>query len=243
MYRHVKDYEIRYSDVDAFDRLKLSSLLNFLQESACLSADELGFGYEDLTPKKFGFVIVNNYIELMREIKLGDTLTLKTWPLPPKHMIFNRDFELYCGDEKVGVCTTRWCMINTENYTMMPTSAFFGDKDFSDYDSSRSVEFNGWKILRPQNAQKIYSKTVKYSDYDHYGHVNNTKYADFLMDVFSVDELKNKSIASVQINYVKQCKYGEELTFTRSQNGDFYIVEGEVGGELRVQLRVKLNEV
>ena len=50
MYRHIKSYELRYTDVDAFDNLKLSSLLSFLEESACLSADELGFGYDDIAP-------------------------------------------------------------------------------------------------------------------------------------------------------------------------------------------------
>ena len=51
MYRHIKSFELRYTDVDAYDNLKLSSLLSFLEESACLSADELGFGYADVAPK------------------------------------------------------------------------------------------------------------------------------------------------------------------------------------------------
>ncbi len=38
MYRHIKNYEIRYMDTDAFDNIKLSALLGILQESSCLSA-------------------------------------------------------------------------------------------------------------------------------------------------------------------------------------------------------------
>ena len=52
MYKNIKKYELRYTDVDAYDNLKLSSLLSFLEESACLSADELGFGYTDVAPRK-----------------------------------------------------------------------------------------------------------------------------------------------------------------------------------------------
>ena len=74
MYRHKKDYELRYTDVDAYDNLKLSSLLSFLEESACLSADELGFGYKDIAPKHFGFIIANWYIKLERNIKWLATL-------------------------------------------------------------------------------------------------------------------------------------------------------------------------
>ena len=116
MYRHIKSYELRYTDVDAFDNLKLSSLLSFLEESACLSADELGFGYDDIAPSNLGFVVVNWYIELNRAVKLGEILTVHTWPIKPKMLIFLRDFELFCGEEKVGVCTARWCMIDTRTF-------------------------------------------------------------------------------------------------------------------------------
>ena len=62
MYRNIKNYELRYTDVDAYDNLKLSALLSFMEESACRSADELGFGYDDITPHNIGFIIANWYI-------------------------------------------------------------------------------------------------------------------------------------------------------------------------------------
>ena len=241
MYRHIKAYELRYTDVDAFDNLKLSSLLSFLEESACLSADELGFGYDAVAPKHFGFVVVNWYIKLFKSIKLGDKLTVHTWPLKPGRLIFLRDYELYCGEEKVGVCTARWCMIDTNKFMPAPVSAFFPGDFFDNYNTQRSIEFNEWKIPAISEGETVYSKIIRFSDYDHYFHVNNTKYADFMCDVFSVDELKGKSLSSVQITYVKQCKAGEELTFTREKKDSFYLVEGKVGDELRVQMRIEFN--
>lgn len=242
MYRHKKDYELRYTDVDAYDNLKLSSLLSFLEESACLSADELGFGYKDIAPKHFGFIIANWYIKLERNIKLGEILTLHTWPLKPRHLIFLRDFELYCGDEKVGVATARWCMINTDTFAFLPASAYFKESDFDNYNTERSIVFSEWKIPAITDGCEVYSKVVRFNDYDHYFHVNNTKYADFLTDVFSVEELKDKTLKSVQITYVKQCKEGEKIDFIRSDDGVYIFVEGRVNGELRVQMRLKLED-
>ncbi|MDE7439240.1 MAG: hypothetical protein K2N23_01845, partial [Clostridia bacterium] len=243
MYRHIKDYQLRYTDVDAFDNLKLSSLLSFLEESACLSADELGFGYADVAPKNIGFIVVNWYIKLNRNIKLGDLLTVHTWPLKPKHLIFLRDYELYCGDEKVGVCTARWCMIDTVKYAFLPVSAFFSENFFDGYNTERSIDFRDWKIPNISSGETIYSKKIMFSDYDHYFHVNNTKYADFMFDVFSVEELQERSVSSVQITYVKQCKEGEEITFSKERREGFYLVEGKVGDELRVQMRIEFNDV
>ncbi len=238
MYRHINEYKLRYTDVDVYDNLKLSSLLSFLEESACLSADELGFGYKDVTPKHIGFILVNWYIKLEKNIKLGETVTLHTWPLRPRHMIFIRDFEIYSDGEKIGVATSRWCMVSTETFSMIPANVYFDEKDFDNYNVERSVEFSNWKIPQIPDGKLAYSKVMSYSDYDHYFHVNNTKYADFLMDVFSVEEFKNLALSSVQITYVKQCKQGEKIDFYRSESDEGYIIEGRSGDELRIQMRV-----
>ena len=243
MYRNIKKYEIKFTDADPYDILKPSSLLSFMEESACLSADELGFGYNAIMPKNLGFILVNYYIELKHPVKLGELLEVHTWPLRPKHLIFLRDFEFFSGSEKVGVGTSRWCMINTQTYTMMPASAFF-DKDFFDNcNTERSVEFNSWKISSLEECKFAYSKLISYSDYDHYFHVNNTKYADFLMDTFTVEELSNKFISKLQITYVKQCKIGEVLDLYKRTDGNICYVEGKVNDELRVQFRVEFNEI
>ena len=243
MYKNIRDYKLRYTDVDAYDNLKLSSLLAFLEESACCSADELGFGYNALTLKKLGFIIVNNYIKLKRNIKLGETVTIHTWPLKPHLMVFLRDSEIYIGDEKVGVATSRWFMVDMETFSPVPANAFFYESDFENYNSNRSIAFSSWKIPEAKDGQIAYSKRVMYSDCDHYFHMNNTIYADYLMNVFTVDELKNKFVSSLQLSYIKQCIEGENIDYLRVDTDDGHIVEGRVNGELRVQMRIRFNEL
>ena len=241
MYRHKKVYEIKYTDADAYDNLKLSSLLSYMEESACLSADELGFGYDDIAPLNIGFMVVNWYTEFTRPIKLGDKLEIHTWPLKVNKIIILRDFEFFIGGEKVGVGTARWCMFDTVTFSVLPTGAFFKEGACDGYNTERSIDFKNWKIPHIGDSGCVYSKVIKYSDYDHYFHVNNTKYADFSMDVFSVEELKGKYVKSMQITYVKQCKYGEKLDFYRNDCGSYTIIEGRVGDEIRVQMKVEFD--
>ena len=118
----------------------------------------------------------------------------------------------------------------------------FKESDFDNYNTERSIVFSEWKIPAITDGREVYSKVVRFNDYDHYFHVNNTKYADFLTDVFSVEELKDKTLKSVQITYVKQCKEGEKIDFIRSDDGVYIFVEGRVNGELRVQMRMKLED-
>lgn len=237
MYRHIKTYEIRYTDVDFKDELKLSSLLSILEESACLSADELGFGYDDIAPRGIGFILANWYIEIYRPIVFRDKLTVHTWPMKPKNTIFFREFEVYSGDEKVCAGSTRWCMVDLNTFSVLPTSAFF-EGDTREYNDFRALDFNSWRLPPLKEGEKKYEKLVSYSDYDHYNHVNNTKYADMCMDAFSVEEMKERSLKSVQITYVKQCKYGEKLEFFRCDDGEFSYIEGRVDGEARVRMKM-----
>lgn len=241
MYCHKKSYEIRYTDVDFKDELKLSSLLSLMEESACLSADELGFGYNALQPKNYGFIIVNWYIKLLRPIKLCDKLTVHTWPIKAKRLIVFRDFELYVGSEKVGVATSRWCLVDLRSFKMLPASMAISDD--LQYNEIRSLDNFDLKIAEISQKEKSYSRMVSYSDYDHYMHANNTKYADFLLDSFSVDEMRDRSLKNVKIAYVKQSKFGEKLDFYRQLQSDgSWTVEGRVNGELRVQLNVEFYE-
>ena len=58
-------------------------------------------------------------------------------------------------------------------------------------------------------------------------HVNNTRYADYCFNCFSVQELSNRKLKKFMISYVKQCKEGETLRFYR-QNGEDggYLIQG-----------------
>ena len=50
--------------------------------------------------------------------------------------------------------------------------------------------------------------------------------------------MKERSIKSVQITYVKQCKYGEKLEFFRRDDGEFSYIEGRAGDEARVRMKM-----
>lgn len=64
-----------------------------------------------------------------------------------------------------------------------------------------------------------------------------------ILNVFSVDEMQNKYCAAFDINYIKQCKYGEKIEFFRQDTEDGTIVEGRVDNEVRVRAKIVLKNV
>ena len=58
-------------------------------------------------------------------------------------------------------------------------------------------------------------------------HVNNTRYADYCLNCFSIEELSKRRVKRFSISYVKQCKEGETLCFYRKQSEDgCYLTQG-----------------
>ena len=55
-----------------------------------------------------------------------------------------------------------------------------------------------------------YPYTVKYSDIDMNNHVNSMKYIQWVIDTLPIEKIK-KGIKKIDINYIKEALYGDEL--------------------------------
>lgn len=242
VYQHVKDFTIKYCDTDFKDTLKISALLAYLEEVACCSADELGFGYAYLKSKKHAFMVSNTRAEFLRPIKLGEQVTFATWPLPPTHVVFNRE---YTADSQEGErllnVSSRWCLIDMTTGKIAP-SKVIDNQDYSAYNTAKALENVKWKIpaFDVTGEEVRFSLKIANSEYDHNMHVNNTRYADYCLNCFSVEELKRLWVQSFMISYVKQCHEGEVLRFYRKDcGGGKFLTQGiNESGEIVVQAEI-----
>ncbi len=242
-YCNRRTYPLRYSDFDFKDELKPSALLALVQESACASADELGFGYDALKPLGYGFITVHTYCECVLPLRLGDAATVETWPLPPRHVLFERDYRVLNGrGETAANLASRWCLVDLNTFTVLPPTALGRAHAECPYRAEKTVEPPSWRIARLKDgAREVYRMRVAGSCCDHYLHANNARYADFFFDCFSMDEL-SRTVKSFQIDYGRQAKEGSELFLFRADFGAESVCEVRSEGELIAQFRVKFGE-
>ncbi len=240
-YCHKRNFTVRYSDVDFHDRLKPSAMLAFAQETSGSSADELGFGYDDLIPFGYGFIIVATCCEIYKTARPKDVVTVETWPLTPRHVIFERDYNF--RDKNGGLIAsmaTRWCLIDLTS-GMLLTPDKLSAHAACPYRDEHTLTSPAWKIPKlGDEGREAYRLTVKSSQLDHYFHVNNTKYADFFLDCFTAEE-QRRTVKSFRISYTKQVKEGEELEFFRKDGEEESIFEARVGGVTTTQFAVRFT--
>ena len=245
-YEFCKPFEIKYCDVDFKDALKPSALLAYLEEVSCLSADELGFGYTFIKERGYAFIVTGYRCEFKKPIPLGELAHFKTWPTPPSHVIFGREYQVLsnAGDVLVNA-TSRWCLIDIEKGKILPSKVLEG-QDYSTYNTTKL--FPDWRPKIPafskDEGELKFTITIANSEYDHNMHVNNTRYADYCFNCFSVSELSQKRLKEFSINYVKQCKERQTLRFYLKKDVDgAYLAHGfNEENEVVVQSQIYFEE-
>ena len=228
LYEHKKDFTIKYCDSDFKDEMKLSVALALMEEVACSSADELGFGYAFVKPRGYAFMVTNVCMEFFKPVALGESVQVKTWPLPPTRVTFGREYQFLSQGEVAINASSRWCLLDMKEGKLLQ-SKVIDNQDYSTYNTTKVFENVVWKIpaFTPSEGELRYQMTVANSEYDHNMHVNNTRYADYCLNCFTIAELSEKKLKRFSITYAKQCKEGDVLRFYRKplEEGG-YLVQG-----------------
>lgn len=243
-YRHLRTFEVRYSDADFKDDVKLSALLSFVQEAACSSADELGFGYEALKPRGLGFLVVGTQCEFYAPVRLGEAITVATWPCPPRHAFFERDYLVTDRDgNKLCALASRWCLFDFASGTLRSEDAL-PEHEQNCYNPEKSIAVSSWRLPKiGEDGEEVYRMKICGSHCDHYLHANNARYADFFSDCFTMRELSERRVRRFAITYIRQAKEGEEIVFVRKDCGNgIYLAEARHDGETIAQFSMETEE-
>ncbi len=245
IYEHSKEFQIKYCDVDFKDELKVSSALAYMEEVACSSADELGFGYAYVKPRDYAFMVTNLYCEFVKPVPLAAKLTVKTWPTPPTHVSFGREYQFLSQEGETYMnATSRWCLIDRQTGKLLHSRTLEG-QDYSTYNTRKLFDGVRWKLpsFLQEEGELRFVITIANSEYDHNMHVNNAKYADYCLNCFSVAELANAKLKKFAISYIAQCREGERISFYRKRQEDgSYLTQGfNEQGERVVQATIVLE--
>ena len=242
-YEHIREFEVKYCEADFKDRLKISTALSYMEEAACSSADELGFGYAYVKPKGFAFMVTNICCEFLKPISLGDLVRVKTWPTPPSYVVLGREYQFLSSSQQVLMnASSRWCLVDVSSGKLLQ-SKYIDNQDYATYNTAKALQNPDWKIpsFATSEGELRFVFKIANSEYDHNMHVNNTRYADYCLNCFSIKELEVCALKAFSISYVKQCKEGETLSFYRKKEGEkSYLVQGmNENGDTVVRSRIE----
>ncbi len=209
-----KTYHIDYGDADYYRKVKLSSLFNYFQDIASLHAENLGLGIVELQEKGVTWVLVKMLVQMDRVPGLNEQVFLETWPLEPKKLEFERNFYIKdISGEIIGRAISSWVIMDVRTREIRKTELFPGR--VNTYDPIRAIEERMGKIKSNGQLQQVYKKVIGYSDIDINGHLNNSKYIDYIADCFSIEKHGQYTVNSIQVSYLSEAFAGDTIILNK----------------------------
>ncbi|MCR4436071.1 MAG: thioesterase [Clostridiales bacterium] len=209
-------YQIMACDVDFMKKLKLSAAFNYFQEIAGLHADNLGIGFNRIY-REFGvaWVLMRMRVDIERYPVWEEEVTIETWPQLPRKYDFDRDYIVRDAEGKAIMrAVSTWVIVDVATREIKKSEVIA--IDYPPITVERAIECTLGKIKPQGQPQIAYKRVIGCSDIDMNGHINNSKYVDFIMDCFSVEDLKKYSAKSIQVNYLKESFPGDTIALYKN---------------------------
>ncbi len=232
-YRYVTTIDSR--DVDGRGACRASALLGHMQEAATQAAEHGGFGREVILGRYHGFwMLTRMWFRLKRPLRWGEQLTIHTWHRGAKGAVSYRDYDLYIGEEWVGEGVSAWVLADINTHRLIRLSVITEMADTHGGKLRKEKTLN--KLRTPADLDRVEQRLMRYSDTDINGHVNNTRYADFVCDALRLETWpESRFLSEMQIGYLAECRPGECLNIERGvcEDGHLYLCGRDESGKSR----------
>ena len=218
-------------DVDCFCNLKLSSLLFYAQEVAGKHSALLGADYDALAKKNLFWAVSRHKVQITRLPRLGETITVETWPMPTTKVAYPRALAAYDAQgNELFRSISIWVLMDLSSRAMILP----GKSGVDVQGLLTGTELTAPHSIVPKSLQNNAQRTVTYSCLDRNGHMNNTRYLDWVADLLPAGFHKEHTPKELVI-----C-YANEALETQVLNLDWDITEE---GCLQVDAHLKNTDV
>lgn len=239
-------YRVMVNDSDFTKKIKLSAVFNYFQEIAATHADNLGIGFDAIAGKhNVLWVLTRMRVDILKYPVWDEEVTVETWPQLPRKYEFERDYIMRdANGTEIARAVSSWAIIDLDTHELRKTELI--DIEYPEVITERAIDCNLTKIKPSGQPEIVYKKLIGCSDIDMNGHINNSKYIDYITDCFSMDELKQYRAGSIQVNYLNEAFPGDTIVLSKYTGSDrpdrvFIDCTRENGGSLllRAQLDIK----
>ncbi|KYH28073.1 MULTISPECIES: acyl-[acyl-carrier-protein] thioesterase [Clostridium] len=205
-----KEYEIHYYEADYRKQALMTSLIDYFNDVATFQSEKLGVGIDYMKENNMAWILYKWDINIKEYPKYGEKVIVRTEPCAVKKFYAYRKFYIFnMQKEVIATASSVWLLIDIREKKPLRVTA--------DLIKAYGLDDDNDGILKTDNIIKINEEEsslefkVRYSDIDTNGHVNNEKYAAWLIESVPIDIVTNRTLVNMKITYKKETKYGENI--------------------------------
>ena len=212
-----REYYWRTSDFDCFGRVRAASVLDLFQDVAGCHAEILGCGRAaEQALGRFWVLLCVKY-EVLKQPEMFQKVKAATWPIEPKGIRFRREYRLLGENGELLIKgTSLWTVLDINTRRPVIATNIYPEAD--EYLTEEAFPSESIKPETVEPTRFSAEFTPKFSDFDFNMHVNNIRYADFVIDRAEFSE--EDEIKTLRIDYKKEimAKDRIKIGFVREDN-------------------------
>ncbi|MEA4898226.1 MAG: thioesterase [Christensenellaceae bacterium] len=229
-------FDVAVSDCDADGRLKPSALLTLMQELAEVNAAGLGAGRVKLVEDGICWVLYRLRYAFSLLPAVGDRLRATTWPSGLKGPFFERGFRFEdTAGAMIGEAITTWVLFDIDKRRVLRPSAL---KTPVPINAELSCSLAPPGALRMEGLEPVERRTVRYTELDVNGHMNNARYADWALDLLRSGG-EARPVRGMQINFIAEGRLHDQVTLSARLTEAGALIEGRRDGEARAMFEIE----
>lgn len=202
------------------------------------NAVSFNLAYQEMMKRNMCWVLYRQHLRYHHIVRALDAIKVTTWPGVVEGPIIPRFFILEKEDgTRVGEAVTSWVLINVETRRPLRPSVLEGELPEN---QGLTPPMPLPSTLRIENAQCVEERTVRYSDVDINGHMNNAKYLDWVCDMLPMAKIRAQGICEWQVNYISEALPGERLALSLLEGPAHAFVQGKKQSDGRVAFEAKI---
>ena len=207
--------------------------MQFAQQMAYDGAAPLGFGYDDVHPLGYAWILARMHFRFVRTPLRNEKVTMETWHKGAGPLFFRRDFRIL--DQEGAECvlgTSEWIVMDLALRRMVRPEVIGAILPTAAQSEASALPQSAPKVMRPKGVDFALAGThrVVYSDLDDNGHTNNTRYLQWAMDALDLDYVGEHDVSDVFINFNKEALPGESVELMHAEADGCHYIEGLEGG-------------
>ena len=203
-----QEFTVNDNAVDRYGRLKPSMILYFVQEVAGRHFDAISMDYDALASRGMLWAIIRQRVQITRIPRRGERIRLETWPMPTTRVAYPRSVVAYdeAGSELFRSISI-WVLMDRNTRNMILP----GKSGITVTGTLRGNELAVPGALPSKLLRSSRSRTVCFTDLDRNGHMNNTRYLDWIDDLLPSAFHEDHSFREFTVCYLSETREGQEL--------------------------------
>lgn len=198
--------KVDLTDASMDSLLRADALMLFLQDAAVEHSSSLGFNQEKLEEINRHWVLSKIAINVDRLPELNEELHVETWSAGSDKIKGFRNYIVRSEGEVVCRASSVWIFMDTQRRRPVRFDKEIVDCFGTITEKALELNLDEWKPEKLGDHIMTTDVSVRYTDFDLNGHVNNTHYIDYLQSALFTLGQDFKGIKSLKM------RFGAEIT-------------------------------